>query len=101
MPTEPKHRHEGSEPERYQVVIQRDPEKVLRKLPKNLLLRIRTAIHALATDPNPQGSKRLVGLDDLYRVRVGDWHIIYAIYEEQLIVLVIEVAPRGGAYRNL
>jgi mRNA-degrading endonuclease RelE of RelBE toxin-antitoxin system len=38
---------------------------------------------------------------DLYRVGVGDWHITYAIKDAELIVLVVEVAPRGGAYRGL
>jgi mRNA interferase RelE/StbE len=84
---------------RWQVLIDRQPEKVFRRLPKPLLQRIREAISGLAKDPWPPGSKKLTGYDSLYRIRVGDWRISYAVEEDRLIVLVIEVAPRGDAYR--
>jgi len=85
----------------WQVLIHRGAEKILRRLPKNLLERIRKAIHALANDPRPQGYKKLAGHETLYRIRVGDWRISYAIEEDRLIVLVLEISPRGDAYRNL
>ena len=88
-------------PEPWRVVILHDPEKVLGKLPKDLRQRLRLAIDHLPSDPRPHGCKKLAGHDDLYRVRVGDWRITYTLQEAELIVLVLEVAPRGGAYRNL
>jgi mRNA interferase RelE/StbE len=89
-----------SEPgRRWQIIIDREPRKVMRRLPRNLLQRINQAIQDLAEDPRPSGCVKLVGHDNLYRVRVGDWRISYAVEDDQLIVLVIEVAPRGGAYR--
>lgn len=84
---------------RWQVIIDRQPERVFRRLPKPLLQRIREKISSLATDPRPPGCKKLVGHDNLYRVRVGDWRISYAVEDDRLIVLVVEVAPRSGAYR--
>ena len=84
---------------RWQVLIDRQPEKVFRRLPKPLLQRIREAISDLAEDPWPPGCKKLTGYDNLYRIRVGDWRISYAVEDDRLIVLVLEVAPRGGAYR--
>ena len=84
---------------RWQVIIDRQPERVFRRLPKPLLQRIREKISSLATDPRPSGCKKLVGHDNLYRVRVGDWRISYAVEDDRLIILVIEVAPRSGAYR--
>ena len=85
---------------RWQVLIDRQPEKVFRRLPKPLLLqRIREAISDLAEDPWPPGCKKLTGYDNLYRIRVGSWRISYAVEDDRLIVLVLEVAPRGGAYR--
>ncbi len=86
---------------RWQVLVTKQSEKVLRKLPRDVRERIDRAILALAEDPRPAGCKKLEGYADLYRVRVGDWRIVYAIKDAELIVLVIEVAPRGGAYRNL
>ena len=84
---------------RWQVLIDRQPEKVFRRLPKPLLQRIREAISDLAEDPWPPGCKKLTGYDNLYRIRVGSWRISYAVEDDRLIVLVLEVAPRGGAYR--
>lgn len=93
-----------SEPDRdqkWQIVIHRRAEKVLPRLPKDLLQRLRAAIRDLARDPRPAGCKKLAGCDTLYRVRVGDWRISYAVEDDKLIILILEVAPRGGAYRNL
>jgi mRNA interferase RelE/StbE len=88
-------------PERqWQVIIERQPEKVFRRLPKPLLQRIRESISGLAEDPWPPGCKKLTGYDNLYRIRVGDWRISYAAEEDRLIVLVAETAPRGNAYRS-
>jgi mRNA interferase RelE/StbE len=86
---------------RWQVIIHRKAERVLKRLDGDTLERIRQAIRGLASEPRPIGYKKLTGYENLYRVRVGDWRIIYAIEEQQLIVLVLEIAPRGGAYRNL
>jgi mRNA interferase RelE/StbE len=86
---------------RWTVLIGRQPEKMLRRLPRDLLQRIRETIGSLEDDPRPPGCKKLAGHDDLYRVRVGDWRISYAVEDDRLIVVVIEVAPRGAAYREL
>jgi len=85
----------------YRIEIERSAERILRRLPRNILKRLRPAVNALATDPRPQGCKKLKGYENLYRVRVGDWRISYAIEDDRLIVTVIEIAPRGGAYRKL
>lgn len=85
--------------QRWEVLLSRQAEKVMRRLPLDLLQRIDRAILALAEEPRPPGCKKLVGYDNLYRLRVGDWRISYAVEDEQLIVLILEVAPRGGAYR--
>lgn len=85
----------------YEIQITRQPEKVIRKLPRDLAARIDRAILALAAEPRPAGCKKLRGFDDLYRIRVGDWRITYAIVDNRLVVLSLEVSPRGGAYRGL
>ncbi len=87
--------------QRWKVVLAQQPEKILRRLPRRLLKRVERTIEALAENPRPFGCKRLVGHRDLYRVRVGDWRIVYAIEDDKLIVLIVKIAPRGRVYRNL
>lgn len=86
---------------RYEIRFERNVDKLYRRLPKSLLARLDRAILALADDPRPPGCKKLVGHYDYWRIRVGDWRIVYTIQDDLLIVVIIEVAPRGGAYRNL
>lgn len=86
---------------RWQVQLKRQPEKMLRRLPKTLTHRIDSALLALRDNPFPANSKALIGLDNLYRLRVGDWRIVYTVKNKQLLILVIRIAPRGAAYKNL
>jgi len=71
----------------------------MRRLPDNILRRIDERILALAENPRPRGCKKLEGNDNLHRIRTGDWRISYAVKDDQLIVLIIEVASRGNAYQ--
>ena len=90
-------------PERphYTLQIAKSEQKVLERLPKDLLQRIRRTVNRLADEPRPVGCKKLAGFDNYFRIRVGDLRITYAIFDDVLIVLVVEVAPRGDAYRHL
>ncbi len=88
-------------PRRYTVIVERQAEKALRRLPKDVLARVDRLLLSLADEPRPAGCKKLRGYENLYRLRVGDRRLIYAIEEEVLVVLVIEIAPRGEAYRDL
>jgi len=91
-----------SEPSRrYTVIVERQVEKALRRLPKQVLARVDRLLLSLADEPRPVGCKKLRGYDNLYRLRAGDWRLIYAIEDDELVVLVIEIAPRGEAYRDL
>ena len=81
------------------MIIDRQPQRALRRLPRDLLERIDQAISSLAADPRPTGCDKQAGHDNLCRVRVGEWRITYAVEDDRLIVLVLEAAPRGRAYR--
>lgn len=85
----------------WQILIQRQAEKDLRRLDRSIRERVRRAIQQLADNPRPPGCKKLVGYDNLYRLRVGDWRISYAVEDDTLIILIVEIAPRGRAYRDL
>lgn len=85
---------------RYTLQFKRAPEKLLNRLPRELVQRLTKAIDNLAINPRPRGVEKMEGYDYLYRIRVGDWRIIYAIEDDQLIVLVIEIGHRSDVYRN-
>ncbi len=90
-----------SEGKRWTLLIDKQPSKILRKLPRDVLERLDRAILSLLEDPRPAGCKKLRGYEDLYRIREGDWRIVYMVQDAKLIVLVIEVSTRGSAYRDL
>jgi mRNA interferase RelE/StbE len=85
---------------RWRIVVHRKAEKTIKRLRGDMLERTRQAIRSLAENPRPVGYKKMVGYKNMYRIHVGDWRIIYAIENDKLIVLVLEVAPRGKIYRN-
>lgn len=88
-------------PRQYTVILERQAEKALRRLPQDVLRRVDALILGLAGDPRPPGCKKPKGFESLYRLRADDWQIIYAVEDDRLIVLVIEIAPRGQAHREL
>lgn len=61
--------------------------------------RIGAAIEALASDPRPPGAVKLAGRDD-FRIRVGDYRIVYAVEDAEQIVLVARIAHRREVYRR-
>lgn len=82
----------------YKILILPKAEKQLAQLPRKEADKIAQKINALATIPTPQGSKKLVGYDGLYRVRQGDYRIIYEIKDHQLIITVIKIGHRKDVY---
>lgn len=84
----------------WSILVHRDTEKILHKLDRETFLRLRDAINHLARDPRPAGYKKIMGTKNLYRIRVGEWRISYALEKEQLIILVVEISTRGDAYRK-
>lgn len=73
----------------------------IRKLPPHLAKRLLEEAKKLEVDPRPHGCKKLSGKYDYYRIRVGDWRIIYKIQDDQLIILVIDIGPRGSVYQEI
>ena len=82
----------------YEISVSRIATKTLRKLPKLVSVRIFQKIQLLATDPRPAGCKKLVGLPH-YRIRIGDYRVIYGIDDGALIILIVEVGHRRDVYR--
>ena len=87
-------------PRRYAIEFRPSALKSLRRLPRNHLIRIRTAIDALAVNPRPTGARKLAGSEDFHRIRVGDYRIIYALSHARLVVCVVRVTHRKDVYRS-
>ena len=62
-------------------------------------MRLRTRIDSLADNPRPPDTKKLSGAEELYRIRVGDYRVLYAIQDKVLLVLVVKVGHRREVYR--
>jgi len=83
----------------YQIEYSKQSLRVLRRMPANLSLLIRKKIETVEQDPvGAQGVKKLSGRDG-YRLRVGDWRVLYLLDGQRLRVLVTEIGPRGGIYQ--
>ena len=87
--------------DRYNVRLSPAAAKSLAKLHPKIRQRLRTAADVLADNPRPPAARQLVGSDGLFRVRVGDWRLIYRIEDAQLIVLVVRLGHRRDVYRRL
>jgi mRNA interferase RelE/StbE len=83
----------------YTVVTTRSFDKTLAKLPVNWQKRILAKIREVAANPYAPNSNltKLQGRDG-YRLRVGDWRVIYELNGESLVMLVLEIGSRGGIY---
>jgi mRNA interferase RelE/StbE len=84
----------------YTLKVHRDIEKQLQRIPKKQRERLVTTMRSLRDDPRPAGSVKLDNI--LYRVRQGQYRVIYAVFDEEVFVVVCKVAKRAeDTYRNL
>jgi mRNA interferase RelE/StbE len=85
----------------FKIVLKPSVEKDLRSLPKSTISRVMRQIEALADDPFPRKAIKLEGGEDLYRIRVGDYRIIYGINRTAQIVIIHYARHRREVYRNV
>ena len=83
----------------YKVELTSKALKSLKKIDKRTLIRIAKLIDSLQNDPRPNGVKKMQGFEDRYRVRDGNYRVIYQIHDGQLLVLVIDIGQRKDIYR--
>ena len=84
----------------YKITSKKEAAKSLIKIPRNVAKAIREKLEVIAANPyaDHPNAKKLQGRDG-YRLRVGDWRVIYEIQNEQLVILVLNIAPREEVYR--
>lgn len=84
----------------FQIIIAPSARKSLLSLPRAIQVAIAEKIDSLVSDPRPHGVKKLEGHKDRYRVRVGDYRIIYKIADKKLQILIIRIGHRKEVYRG-
>ena len=83
----------------YEVYLERAAERDLRRLPAETFHRIVPRIHALAEDLRPPGCRKLTGSERDWRIRIGDYRVVYEIDDVKETVQIFRVRHRREAYR--
>jgi mRNA interferase RelE/StbE len=83
----------------YSVIYQGPAEAALRKLPREIQVRILRKVDQLAANPFPPGTEKLSGATELWRIRIGDYRVVYTVERKELVVLVLKVGHRREVYR--
>jgi mRNA interferase RelE/StbE len=84
---------------KYRIDVSATAERQIRKLPRADQVRIIRVIQALASDPHPPGCRKLSGYDDVFRIRIGRYRVLYAIEDRRLVIIVLKVGDRKDVYR--
>ena len=85
----------------YRIQLQPYARRELERLPEPAKTRVQRAIRALAVDPRPPGAKQLAGTErPTWRIRIGDYRVLYEIHADQLMILVVGAGHRRDIYRH-
>ena len=82
----------------YKVDFSKSAERELRRIDTRYIPRIIQAVESLISNPRPHNCKKLSGSDITYRIRVGNYRVIYEIEEDRLVILVLRIRHRQSAY---
>ena len=85
----------------YRIVIDKPAEKDFRRLPTDVQQGLGNRLSALAEEPHPPDSRKLKGAESCYRLRHGDYRLVYTVFEDQVVVLVLRVGHRSSVYRDI
>ncbi|MCK7543600.1 type II toxin-antitoxin system RelE/ParE family toxin [Marinobacter bryozoorum] len=85
---------------KYRLVFRKSVSKDLRSIANQDVARILKRMKALEDDPRPPGSEKLSGLER-YRVRQGNYRIVYEVIDDQLVVIVVRIGHRKDVYKRL
>lgn len=84
----------------YEVIWKPSAIKDLRRLPKTTVRRIVGAVQLLTDEPLPPGARQLTGTEHSYRLRVGDYRVIYEFHGSRLLIEIVRARHRKDAYRD-
>lgn len=83
----------------YTIELSRESLKALKKIPHSDVKKIQNKIEKFKKDPLPKGCEKLEGSHDLYRIRSGDYRVIYQIFNKKLLILIVKIGHRREVYR--
>ncbi len=86
---------------RYSIEISRTAEKQLKDLSPDDQRRVVKAMVNLADDPYRQGSRKLTGYDDVFRIRVGQYRVLYSVSAKKVVIIILKIGHRKEVYRQL
>ncbi|NET53630.1 MAG: type II toxin-antitoxin system RelE/ParE family toxin [Merismopedia sp. SIO2A8] len=84
----------------YTVIVPKKVRKQLSSLPDKIYARLKTQIAHLADDPRPKGALKLKGLDNSYRIRIGDYRLCYEVKDKELIITLLRCMHRKEVYKD-
>ena len=84
---------------KYSVIIKKTAQKQILKLPKSYFEKVRKTILSLETIPRPHGCIKLTGSENIYRIRVGNYRIVYSIEDKLLTIFIFDVDDRKDVYK--
>ena len=84
---------------RFELEITHSAEKQLRALDRVDQQRLAKAMLALAEDPRPRGAKKLSGYEDIFRIKVGSFRVLYSVARQRLVILILKIGHRRDVYR--
>lgn len=84
----------------YQIEFTKVASKQFNKLPEDIKRLFALKVQGLATQPRLNGVKKLESEDDFYRIKVGDYRVIYQIFDDVLLVSVVKVGHRSDVYKD-
>ncbi len=83
----------------YRIEVSTTAEKQIRRLERDDQLRVLRVIRDLATTPRPRGCRKLRGYDDVFRLRVGTFRVLYSVEPDRILVIILKVGHRKDIYR--
>jgi mRNA interferase RelE/StbE len=83
---------------KYEIEITRFAEECLKKLSTEDRSRVVSAILSLAENPLPRGARKLQGYEDVFRIRVGSFRVLYSVENTRLIILILKIGHRRNIY---
>jgi mRNA interferase RelE/StbE len=83
----------------YTITFAQSARKDLERLSASIVNRVFPKIEALAQNPRPSDCRKLQGVENLWCIRVGDYRVVYQVFDEELVVDIVAVRHRSKAYR--
>ncbi len=84
----------------YNIVWKRTAVKELKKIDKSIIKRIINSVEKLSNNPYPKGCRKLKGAEFTYRLRIGNYRIVYSIQQSELIIEIVKIGHRKKIYKK-